>query len=69
MEEAEDFDVPDEDPLPMSGFEHQDLVEEIPPVPAEPKVKPAEVDSKPVVSTPEPPIVEPAIEDLPLDEG
>lgn len=27
-EEADDFDIPDEDPLPVSGFEHEDMVEE-----------------------------------------
>ncbi len=46
FEEANDFDVEDEDPLPISGFEHEDMEEEIPP---------------PVVSTPEPPVEEPAL--------
>lgn len=28
-EEAADFDIEDEDPLPLSGFEYEDLVEDI----------------------------------------
>jgi hypothetical protein len=29
-EDAEDFDIPDEEPLPLSGFEHEDMIEEVP---------------------------------------
>lgn len=29
-EDADDFDILDEDPLPLSGFEHVEMVEEMP---------------------------------------
>lgn len=55
-EDAEDFDIEDEDPLPLSGFEHEDLVEDyfegdpLPdvPVPAAPEAE-AEVDADPQI--------------------
>lgn len=48
FDEANDFDVEDEDPLPLSGFEHQDLVEDVAAPPVEPKATPAEPEKEPV---------------------
>lgn len=43
FEEANDFEVPDEDPLPMSGFEFEEMKEEVVPAPkVEPEATPEE---------------------------
>lgn len=48
-EDAEDFDIADEDPLPVSGFEHEDMVEEVFERPLEDAVAAAELEESEVL--------------------